>query len=152
MVALWTAEVGKTVWAPMEETLTRSAGRPEPGAGPAARELYPRWEEVAAETVAHLRLDAGRHPDDPLLARLIEELTAGSPEFGPLWARHQVGEKTHGRERMRHPLVGEPEVDYETLVFPEAPDQFLIAYTAPSGSPAAARLALLAEQAETAPA
>ncbi len=112
---------------------------------PAARELYPQWEEVAAETVAHLRLDAGRHPDDPRLARLIEELTAGSPRFGPLWARHQVREKTHGRKRLRHPLVGELEVDYETLSFPDAPDQLFVAYTAPSGSPAAARIALLAD-------
>ena len=112
---------------------------------PAARELYPQWEEVAAETVAHLRLDAGRHPDDPRLARLIEELTAGSPRFGPLWARHQVREKTHGRKRLRHPLVGELEVDYETLSFPDAPDQLFVAYTAPAGSPAAARIALLAD-------
>ncbi|XHM62318.1 hypothetical protein RY074_45440 [Streptomyces iranensis] len=51
-----------------------AAGRPVPN----ARELYRDWstvaaETVAAETVAMLRLDAGRHPDDPLLSELITQ-------------------------------------------------------------------------------
>ncbi|WP_405687296.1 hypothetical protein [Streptomyces sp. NBC_00057] len=35
---------------------------------PATRELHPEWAAVAAETVAHLRLDTGPHPDDKQLA------------------------------------------------------------------------------------
>lgn len=35
---------------------------------PRARELYPDWDDGAAETVAYLRLAAGRHPDDHELA------------------------------------------------------------------------------------
>ena len=41
---------------------------------------------TAAQTVANLRAAAGRYPDDPGLARLLEELRAGSPEFRELWA------------------------------------------------------------------
>jgi len=33
---------------------------------PGARELFRDWETVAAETVAALRVDVGRHPNDPL--------------------------------------------------------------------------------------
>ncbi|RKN39754.1 helix-turn-helix transcriptional regulator [Streptomyces hoynatensis] len=110
---------------------------------PAARALYPDWPEVAAETAAHLRLDAGRHPGDPRLRRLLDELTAGSPEFGPLWARQQVREKAHGRKRMRHPRAGELDVGYETLSLPGDRDQLLVLYTAEPGSPTAARLAAL---------
>ena len=36
-----------------------------------ARELFTDWEEVARDNVAILRLDAGRHPDDPLLTELV---------------------------------------------------------------------------------
>lgn len=111
---------------------------------PASRECYPQWEAVAAETVAYLRLDAGRHPDDPKLSALVGELSVRSPEFRRLWADHQVKEKTWGRKLIRHPLVGELELGYETLALPGDPDQLLIGYTVEAGSASAQRLALLA--------
>ncbi|MFF7634134.1 helix-turn-helix transcriptional regulator [Kitasatospora sp. NPDC008050] len=111
---------------------------------PSARECYPQWEAVAAETVSYLRLDAGRHPDDPKLSALVGELSVRSPEFGRLWADHQVKEKTWGTKLVRHPLVGELELGYETLSLPGDPDQMLVGYTAQAGSPTAQRLALLA--------
>jgi transcriptional regulator with XRE-family HTH domain len=41
---------------------------------------------TAAQTVAHLRSVAGRYPDDPGLARLLQELHSGSAEFRALWS------------------------------------------------------------------
>ncbi|MFJ3790613.1 helix-turn-helix transcriptional regulator [Kitasatospora sp. NPDC090091] len=111
---------------------------------PAAREFYPQWEAVAAETVSYLRLDAGRYPEDPKLAALVGELSVRSEEFRRLWADHQVREKTHGTKLIHHPLVGELDFGYETLAVNGAADQLLVAYTAPAGSPTAERLALLA--------
>ncbi len=111
---------------------------------PAVREFYPHWEAVAAETVAYLRLDAGRHPQDPRLSALVGELSVRSQEFRRLWADHQVKEKTWGGKLIRHPLVGELQLGYETLALPGDPDQTLVTFTAEAGSPTAARLALLA--------
>jgi hypothetical protein len=111
---------------------------------PDARTFYRDWPAVAAETVAYLRLYAGRHQDDDLLASLIGELSLRSEDFRRLWADHQVKEKTYGVKRLRHPLVGELDFGYETLALPGEPDQLLVAYTAPKGSPTAERLALLA--------
>ncbi|MGF1431183.1 helix-turn-helix transcriptional regulator [Kitasatospora sp. LaBMicrA B282] len=111
---------------------------------PRSRDEYPQWPAVAAETVAYLRLDAGRHPDDPELASLVGDLSLGSQEFRRLWADHQVREKTWGVKLIRHPLVGELELAYETLALPGDPDQLLVGYTAVPGSPTAERLALLA--------
>jgi len=48
---------------------------------PHARELYADWNEVAADTVAMLRLDAGRYPDDEKLSALVGELSIRSVEF-----------------------------------------------------------------------
>ena len=42
---------------------------------PAARRLFVDWESKASDVVGHLRLDAGLHADDPLLAALIGELS-----------------------------------------------------------------------------
>jgi transcriptional regulator with XRE-family HTH domain len=47
---------------------------------PHARELYRDWTRVAADTAAMLRLDAGRHPDDPALSALVGDLSIRSKE------------------------------------------------------------------------
>ncbi|WP_328538365.1 helix-turn-helix transcriptional regulator [Streptomyces sp. NBC_00344] len=110
---------------------------------PSARELYPDWPAVAAETVAHLRLDAGRHPDDKRLAALVGELSLKSEDFRRLWADHLVKEKTYGVKRIAHPVVGELSFPYETLALPGDPDQLLVVYTPQPGSTTTERLALL---------
>jgi transcriptional regulator with XRE-family HTH domain len=111
---------------------------------PEARAFYPQWSAVAMETVAFLRLSAGRHPDDPRMRELIGELSLKSEDFRRLWADHPVAEKTWGVKRINHPVAGELEVGYETLALPGDPDQVLVAYTAPPGSATAERLAVLA--------
>ncbi|MBD0674838.1 helix-turn-helix transcriptional regulator [Streptomyces sp. CBMA156] len=111
---------------------------------PAAREYYRQWDAVAAETVSFLRRDAGLHPDDPALGALVGELSLRSDEFVRLWADHLVREKTHGVKLVNHPLVGELDFGYETLGVNGSPDQLLVVYTAPAGSPTAQKLALLA--------
>jgi transcriptional regulator with XRE-family HTH domain len=111
---------------------------------PAARALYRDWPAVAAETVAHLRLYAGRHPRDARLTALVGELSVRSEDFRRLWADHQVKEKTYGVKRLHHPFAGDLDFGYETLALPGDPDQLLVAYTAPKGSPTAERLSLLA--------
>ena len=109
-----------------------------------AHAFYPEWAAVAAETVAYLRLDAGKHPDDPQLAALVGELSVRSEDFRRLWADHLVKEKTYGVKRLRHPVAGDLELAYETLALPGDTDQTVVLYTAPPGSPTADRLSLLA--------
>lgn len=111
---------------------------------PYARTFYRDWPQVAAETVAYLRLDAGRHPEDEVLAAMVEELSVKDELFRKLWAQHPVVEKTHGLKRMRHPVVGDLDLHYETLTLPADPDIALNTYTAPAGSVAEERLRLLA--------
>ncbi|TQM32940.1 helix-turn-helix transcriptional regulator [Nocardia bhagyanarayanae] len=109
-----------------------------------ARELYLDWEEVARDNVAVLRLDAGRHPDDPLLAELVGELAVKSPQFRRWWADHNVRERSHGTKRYHHPLVGDLTIDYESVSLPGDPDQTLCIYTAEAGSASETALRLLA--------
>ncbi|WP_073500628.1 helix-turn-helix transcriptional regulator [Actinacidiphila paucisporea] len=111
---------------------------------PQAVDLYPEWPAVAAETVAYLRLGAGRHPDDARLTALIGELSVRSEHFRRLWADHLVKEKTHGVKHILHPVAGELRLAYETLALPGDADLTVVAYTAPPGSSTAERLAVLA--------
>lgn len=108
-----------------------------------ARELFVDWAEVARENVAVLRADAGRHPDDPLLAELVGELAVKSPEFRRWWADHNVRERGHGTKRYHHPVVGRLTLDYECLTLPGDPDQTLCVYTA-ADEPSRTALRLLA--------
>jgi len=110
---------------------------------PAARELYVDWEAVARDNVASLRMDAGRHPDDPELSALVGELSVKSPEFAGWWASHDVLRQTHGTKRYHHPIVGALTVGYEALTLPDDPDQTLFLYTVEPGSPSAEALELL---------
>ncbi|MBW8484661.1 helix-turn-helix transcriptional regulator [Actinomadura parmotrematis] len=109
-----------------------------------ARSLLGNWDEVAWITVTALRLEAGRHPGDPLLTDLIGELSVKSEDFGRLWAGHEVANFTGGLRVYRHPVVGEITLPCESLTFPTDPDQTLCIHTVPPGSPAADSLRLLA--------
>ncbi|SDD50264.1 helix-turn-helix domain-containing protein [Actinokineospora iranica] len=105
--------------------------------------LYPDRDFVAKDTVGHLRMDAGRHPDDPRLAALVRELSLGSAEFREHWARHTVTSKSHGFKRFDHPVVGALTLSFETLHLPDDPEQYLTVYTAVPGSPDEERLRVL---------
>ncbi|MFF7214785.1 helix-turn-helix domain-containing protein [Streptomyces sp. NPDC008238] len=111
---------------------------------PAARRLFADWESKATDVVGQLRMDAGRHVDDPLLAALIGELSLKSEEFRTLWAAHDVKRKSHGTVRLQHPLVGALTLRYETLALPGDPEQSLSTYHAEPGSASEEALRLLA--------
>ncbi|MFI1615558.1 helix-turn-helix transcriptional regulator [Streptomyces lydicus] len=142
--ALGDAVVGFSQMAPAERNMPRQVFL-----DPRAREFYPDWPAVAAETVAHLRLDAGKHPRDRKLATLVGELSLGSADFRRLWADHQVKEKTYGAKRMLHPVAGELVLPYETLTVSGDTDQMLVVYTPEPGSQTEERVRLLASWAAT---
>ncbi|WP_432523212.1 helix-turn-helix domain-containing protein [Kineococcus sp. SYSU DK006] len=113
---------------------------------PAAREVFPDWRTVSAQAVGTLRLDAGRHPADGLLEQLLGELTLNSEEFTRWWTERTVHERTHGRKRFHHHLVGELVLDFEALSLPGDPDQTLFVYSAEAGSASHERLTDLASR------
>ncbi|QUQ67726.1 helix-turn-helix transcriptional regulator [Kutzneria sp. CA-103260] len=110
---------------------------------PESRSRSDEWERYASETVAMLRLDASRHPNDKQLADLIGELTVHCPEFSGWWHDHKVLQRTHGAKTYRHPLVGDLVFQYESLILPGDPDQTLCVYNVEPGSPTAERIQLL---------
>ncbi|TDQ54313.1 helix-turn-helix domain-containing protein [Actinorugispora endophytica] len=110
---------------------------------PDARDFYPDWDRVAANTVAGLRAAAGADHDDPRLVEVVGELSIRSETFRRLWARHDIRQKTHETKRFRHPLVGELTLHYETLTVNSAPGQQLVVYQADPGSPSEEALSLL---------
>ncbi|MGW0595827.1 helix-turn-helix transcriptional regulator [Streptomyces sp. NPDC002776] len=111
---------------------------------PEYRELFVEWDQKASDIVSYLRMDAGCHPDDPRLSSLVGELSVKSEEFRLLWATHDVREKSYGIKRLRHPLVGELTLNFETFTLTDGSEQSLITYHPEPGSPSAEALRLLA--------
>ncbi len=111
---------------------------------PRARDLFPEWDRITADTVAMLRIEAGRHPDDPDLTELIGQLATRSTEFRTRWATNDVRTHRAGTKTFRHPLIGEVTLPYETLRIDAVSSQILSVYTPQPGTPEADAIRLLA--------
>ena len=118
---------------------------------PQARELFVDWEIQARSAVENLRLDVGGDPNDPAAAALVDELSSASREFRSWWSEHRVFQRTYGTKRLRHPVVGELSVDFETFTMPGDAEQTLFVYTTAPGSPSRDALNLLLSWSSTRP-
>lgn len=117
---------------------------------PASRDFFIDWDRAADDIAAMLRLEAGRNPYDKNLVELIGELSTRSEDFRARWAAHNVRFHRTGYKRLRHPAVGDLDLNFEAMELSSQPGLTLLVYTAPQGSPAADGLALLASWAATA--
>ncbi|MGV1004377.1 MAG: helix-turn-helix transcriptional regulator [Candidatus Nanopelagicales bacterium] len=117
-----------------------------------AREFFVDYDRVANDAAAMLRLEAGRNPHDKALIELVGELSTRSELFRRRWASHDVQFHRSGQKRLRHPVVGQLDLDFESLVLPGEPGLCMNVYTAAAGTPSADALRLLASWAASEPA
>jgi transcriptional regulator with XRE-family HTH domain len=101
---------------------------------PASKAQCADWDVAAYEAIAMLRFDAARHPHDPAVAALVDELTAATSEFRRIWDTHEVDVCQNGRRRYRHSLAGEIVLHSERLDIPNEPGQTLFTYSVVPGS------------------
>ncbi len=111
---------------------------------PAAREFWRDYDRIANDGAAMLRLEAGRNPHDPDLIQLIGELSTQSELFRERWASRDVIFHRSGLKRLHHPIVGDLDLNYESMELPSEPGLVMNVYTAPAGSPTADALRVLA--------
>jgi transcriptional regulator with XRE-family HTH domain len=109
-----------------------------------ARTLFLDWEVQARAAVESLRLSTGDDPDDVGTRELVAELTERSTDFARWWKEHRVYQRTFGSKRLRHSVVGDLTVDYESLTLPGDPHQTLFVYTTEAGTASRQALGLLA--------
>jgi transcriptional regulator with XRE-family HTH domain len=113
---------------------------------PASRTFYADWDAAAESTVALLRAEAGRYPNDRALRELVGELSTLSTEFRTRWAAHNVRLHHGGLKRFQHHAVGPLELTYYPLVLPTSlhTAHTLTSYVAEPGSDSEERLKVLA--------
>jgi transcriptional regulator with XRE-family HTH domain len=110
----------------------------------AAEEFFVDYDRIADDAAAMLRLEAGRDPHDKALIELVGELSTRSERFRRRWASQDVKFQRSGRKRLRHPVVGRLDVDFEAMELASAPGLQVYVYTAAAGTPSADALTLLA--------
>ena len=116
---------------------------------PAAQEFYRNWTSVADDIVAALHTEVGADPHDKLLQDLIGELCTRSDVFRTRWAAHNVRYHHSGHKLLRHPVVGDLDLDFDTMELPAEPGLSITVYSAEPGTPAHDSLNLLAAWAAT---
>jgi transcriptional regulator with XRE-family HTH domain len=111
---------------------------------PAAQEFFVEWERAAKDLVAALRSEAGRNPYDRALSDLVGELSTRSEPFRKWWAAHNVRYHQTGSKRLRHPVVGDLELEYEVMELSADSGLRLAVFSAEPGTRSAEALDLLA--------
>jgi transcriptional regulator with XRE-family HTH domain len=117
---------------------------------PSAGDFFIDWNRAATDVVAVLRATVGRNPYDKSLSDLIGELSTRSDEFRVRWAAHDVRRHTTGTKRMRHHVVGEIELNYQSFEIPAEPGLRLSVFTAEPDTPHQEALRFLASWADAA--
>ncbi|NJQ15974.1 helix-turn-helix transcriptional regulator [Streptomyces bohaiensis] len=117
---------------------------------PAAKRFYTDWERMARFAVGALRIEAGRSPYDRELSNLIGELSTRSDAFRVMWGSHDVHVFRESTKRLNHPLVGDLELDQETMSLPDDSGLSVVVYSAPPGTASEDGLTLLAGWSATA--
>lgn len=110
----------------------------------AARRFYTDWERMARFAVGALRVEAARNSHDRELSNLIGELSTRSDAFRVMWGSHNVHVFRDTTKRLNHRLVGDLELDQETMSLPDESGLSVVVYSAPPGTPAEDGLKLLA--------
>ena len=102
------------------------------------------WDKAANDTVALLRVEAGRNAHDRRLSDLVGELSTRSDDFRRRWAAHDVQIHSTGLKLIHHPVVGDLDLPYESFPLSHDLTHSLLTYTAEPGSATQDALTLLA--------
>jgi len=97
---------------------------------PGAQETLIEWQAEASALLARFRAAADRHPDEPGFAALIHRLQAASPHARAWWPRHDIVGLSSGRKRLRHPILGDLDLEHVVLQVADDPEQKLVTFTA----------------------
>ncbi|MGW7728732.1 helix-turn-helix transcriptional regulator [Streptomyces canus] len=142
---MWSAVFGDaSVVPPVERNLARALF----GNGVAHASMLPVQSErgpdvFEASIVADLKDAVSRYPRDAQLDRLVHELRGVSDAFARHWATQATAaQHTSDRKTIRHPKIGDIQLDCDVLIVPGA-DLRMVTYTAATGSSDAGNLDLL---------
>ncbi|TPL86160.1 helix-turn-helix domain-containing protein [Mesorhizobium sp. B2-3-12] len=112
---------------------------------PTIRAKQHDWENLARFVVGAFRADAARAGAVSEVAQLVDELCGASAEFAALWRENDVLAHGDGTKRLKHPVLGDIELEYSAFAVDGRPDLSLTVYN-PVDSAVADRIRDLARR------
>ncbi len=110
---------------------------------PTIRDIQHDWDAMARFVVGAFRADVARAGATSDIADLVAELCIASREFDALWRENDVISHGEGTKRLRHPILGNIELEYSGFAIDGRPDLNLVVYN-PVDPIVAARIRTLA--------
>ncbi|NIE63614.1 helix-turn-helix transcriptional regulator [Burkholderia sp. Ax-1719] len=103
------------------------------------------WDSVARFVVGAFRADVARAGLVSEAGKLVDELSAASPQFAALWRENDLHNHADGGvKKLLHPKLGPIELEYSAFAVDGRPDLGMIVYT-PLDNEMAERIKTLAE-------
>lgn len=99
---------------------------------PGAKALTPGWDELAAGSLASLRLSA--RSDDPRLIELVGQMSIRDPDFRRLWARADVLPISSGPSMTAVEGFGLVQIRWHNLEVSNSGGQTIVAFFGESGT------------------
>ncbi|GAA4164043.1 helix-turn-helix transcriptional regulator [Shinella granuli] len=87
------------------------------------------WLSVARYVVGAFRADATRAGAGAEIQRLVDELSASSPEFKALWDDNEIAGFRDGIKRLHHPFLGPIELEFSTFAVEGRSDLNMMVYS-----------------------
>lgn len=116
--------------------------------GPTGRSRIVNWVDFATASIAALRREGGRRPDDAELTALVDRLRREHPEVEGWWSDQAVRDFASVPKVIDHPVVGPMHFDVEIVEAAGQPDQRLVVYAVEPGGQTAGALSFLASWTE----
>ena len=113
-------------------------------ANPRARAAHEDWMSVARYVVGAFRADAARAGASEQIARLVEELSALSPEFAVLWRDNDIRAYADGVKRLHHPDIGVLNLEFSAFAVDGRPELGMLVFNAATDADAGRIRSLLA--------
>jgi transcriptional regulator with XRE-family HTH domain len=96
---------------------------------PACCHPYVNRADQLGRMVAQLRAAYGRHVGEPAWTGFVRRLQAASPEFGRMWAQHEVSSPSSYQKIFRHPAHERLSMTTNSLAVLAAPGMRMVVYT-----------------------
>jgi transcriptional regulator with XRE-family HTH domain len=96
---------------------------------PEVRRRITNFDEEAPRMVATLRASFAQHLNEPAWTSFIRRLSAASPEFAELWARHEVASPASHVKHFMHPRAGLLRLLSTSLAVADMPEARIVVYT-----------------------
>ncbi len=96
---------------------------------PACCHPYVNRADQLGRMVAQLRAAYGRHVGEPAWTGFVRRLQTASPEFGRMWAQHEVSSPASYQKIFRHPAYERLSLTTNSLAVLAAPGTRMVVYT-----------------------